>query len=139
MALFRYSTAELREGIRKALLANRSVAESAMKDVSRLLLKEARLRTPVDEGLLTGAVAAETVPYRKSVAAVVYVPVNSPAAAYAIPMHEHDYEPGAKSKDKARKTGVVAGRKYLTRAIEENTGRIRECILLRMRQKGRKA
>lgn len=125
---FRVNTRNLEAGIRKLLARDANLAKAAMQDVTQFLILHARKRAPKREGHLANSISGQVMAYKKSWAAVVFVPVNSPAAAYAIPMHENDYEPGAASLDKQSKEGVVVGRRYLTRAIEENSKKIVDII-----------
>lgn len=123
-ATFRFNTRELGEGIRRELQIMPDKTKRAMDGVGGYINGEVRKRTPVDEGHLTASITNETVEYEKSHAAVVYVPSNSPASEYAIPMHENNYTPGADSVEKQAKTGKTVGRKFITRALDENHDRI---------------
>ncbi len=129
MALqFRYSTRELEAGVRRAMQEQPRKAQRAMRDVSMLLAKEVKRRTPVDEGHLTNSVTAEVVQYRKSWAATVYIPINSQAAPYAVWLHEGQYNLGKNSLAKQGKTNCAVGPKYITRAIDDNRGRILDLL-----------
>jgi hypothetical protein len=121
---FRFSTRELEMKIRQELQKMPNKTRRAMDGVGGYLNGEVRKRTPVDEGHLTAAITNETVDYEHSHAAVIYVPSNSPAAPYAIPMHENNYNIGIDSEKKQAKTGKVVGKKYITRALDENRDRI---------------
>ena len=123
-ATFRFNTRELGEGIRRELQMMPDKTKRAMDGVGGYINGEVRKRTPVDEGHLTASITNETVEYEKSHAAVVYVPSNSPASEYAIPMHENNYTPGVDSVVKQAKTGKTVGRKFITRALDENHDRI---------------
>ena len=81
-------------------------------------------RTPVREGHLTASITGEFIQLEKSWAATVFVPLNSPAAPYAVWLHEGQYNLGDNSLAKQKKTGCFVGSKYITRAIEENRERI---------------
>ena len=120
---FRYNTRDFDAKLRRKLAVQPKRAEMAMLGIKNLLVMEVKKRTPVLEGNLTASITGEVIRNRKSWAAAVYVPTNSPAAKYAIFTHENDYNLGAKSVAKNRKTGVV-GPKYITRAIEDNRDRI---------------
>jgi len=74
--------------VRKALLQHPQQAMRAMRDIKNLLVLEVKKRTPVREGHLTGSITGEAVQLERSWAATVFVPVNSPAAAYAVWLHE---------------------------------------------------
>lgn len=121
---FRFNTREFDAGVRKALLQHPQQAARAMRDIKNLLVMEVKKRTPVREGHLTGSITGEAVQLERSWAATVFVPVNSPAAAYAVWLHEGDYNLGENSLAKQGKTGCAVGPKYITRAIEENRERI---------------
>lgn len=123
-ATFRFNTRELGEGIMRELQMMPDRTKRAMDGVGGYINGEVRKRTPVDEGHLTASITNETVEYEKSHAAVIYVPSNSPASEYAIPMHENNYIPGVDSVAKQAKTGKTVGRKYITRALDENHDRI---------------
>lgn len=127
-ATFRFNTRELGEGIRRELQMMPDRTKRAMDGVGGYINGEVRKRTPVDEGHLTASITNETVQYEKSHAAVVYVPSNSPASEYAIPMHENNYNIGANSIAKQNKTGKTVGKKFITRALDENYSRIVKLI-----------
>lgn len=122
--LFRWNTRELHAGVRKELQRMPEKTKRAMDGVGGYINGEIRKRTPVDEGNLTASITNETVEYRKSHATVLYVPSNAPAAPYAIAMHENNYQLGEDSIKKQSKTGKVVGRKYISRAVDENRSRI---------------
>ncbi len=127
---FRFNTREFDAGVRKALLQHPQQAMRAMRDIKNLLVMEVKKRTPVREGHLTGSITGEAVQLERSWAATVFVPVNSPAAAYAVWLHEGDYNLGENSLAKQGKTGCTVGPKFITRAIDEN----REWIVVFMRE-----
>lgn len=121
---FRWNTRELQAAVQKELRRVPEKAKRAMDGVGGYLNGEVRKRTPVDEGNLTASITNETVNYRQSSAAVIYVPSNAPSAPYAIAMHENNYELGEDSEKKQSKTGKAVGKKYISRAIDENRSRI---------------
>jgi hypothetical protein len=123
-ATFRFNTRELGEGIRRELQMMPDRTKKAMDGVGGYINGEVRKRTPVDEGHLTASITNETVVYEKSHAAVLYVPSNSPASEYAIAMHENNYNIGPDSQMKQAKTGKTVGKKYISRALDENHDRI---------------
>lgn len=127
-ATFRFNTRELGEGIQRELQLMPDKTKKAMDGVGGYVNGEVRKRTPVDEGHLTASITNETVVYEKSHAAVVYVPSNSPASEYAIPMHENNYNIGPDSQMKQAKTGKTVGKKYITRAMDENHDKIVKLI-----------
>ena len=122
--LFRWNTRELKAAVQRELQRMPEKAKRAMDGVGGYLNGEVRKRTPVDEGNLTASITNETVEYRKSSATVIYVPSNAPSAPYAIAMHENNYQLGEDSEKKQSKTGKVVGKKYISRAIDENRNRI---------------
>lgn len=125
---FRFNTRELGEGIRRELQRMPEKTKRAMDGVGGYVNGEVRKRTPVDEGHLTASITNETVAYEKSHAMVIYVPSNSPAAEYAVAMHENNYNIGADSIAKQAKTGKIVGKKYISRALDENRDRIVKII-----------
>ena len=126
--LFRFNTNGLSSGIRQILQSQPLRTRRAMDAVGGYLNGEVKKRTPIDEGFLTADVSNKTVAYKKSFAAVVYVPSNATSSKYAIPMHEHRYNLGRKSIQKQRKVGKLVGRKYITRALWDNTKSIKAII-----------
>ena len=130
---FRFNTRELDAGVRRALLENQRQAQIAMRDVKNELVKQTRFRVPLREGHLQLSITGDVVHLKKSWYATVYVPVNSPAAAYAVWLHEGQYNLGAESLAHQNKTGCVVGPKYITRAIQDSGN-----IILRMMQEALK-
>lgn len=127
--LFRFNTNVFNANIRQVLMSQPLRTRRAMDAVGGYLNGEVKKRTPIDEGFLTADVSNQTVQYRKSFAAVVYVPSNATSSKYAIPMHEHKYNLGKKSIQKQRKVGKLVGRKYITRALWDNLKTIKEIII----------
>lgn len=117
---FRFSTRELGAGVMRALYAHKNQATAAMRAIRNTLVKETKRRTPIKEGFLTASVTGDVVTYEKSMAATVYIPVNSPAAHYAVWIHEGEYNLGESSLEKQRKVGVAVGPKYITRAVQDS-------------------
>ena len=126
---FRFSTRELSAAVRRELANHPLRAKRAMDAVGGFLNGEAKDLTPVDEGFLTADVSNRTVEYKKSYAAVIYIPSNGSSAQYAVPMHENEYILGPKSLDKQKKVGKVVGRKFITRAIDGNLKNIKAIIV----------
>lgn len=127
--LFRFNTRALSAGIQRHLQEEYQKARYAMNSVGHFGRGEIQKRTPIDEGHLTGAVTFEIVDYRKSYAVVLYVPSNSEASQYAIPMHEGVYNLGPKSLAKMAKTGTQVGPGYIIRGLDDNRGDIRDIII----------
>ena len=97
-----------------------SQIEKALEEIGDFVSKEAKLRAPVKEGILTMTIE----PNVQGNAVIIRVPENSPASDYAIPMHEHEYNLGDKSQQKQGKVGAEVGRKFITRAIDDNQKKI---------------
>lgn len=93
----------------------------ALDKIGDFVSGEAKDRAPLKEGVLTMSIESDV----QGNAVVVRVPANSPAAEYAVPMHESEYNLGDKSLKKQGKWGVEVGRKYITRAIDDNVDKIR--------------
>ncbi len=126
--VFRFNTRDLGEKVRAILQSQPLRTRRAMDAVGGYLNGEVKKRTPIREGFLTADVSNKTVAYKKSFAAVVYVPSNATSSKYAIPMHEGKYNLGIKSIQKRRKLGTLVGRKYITRALWDNVKTIRAII-----------
>lgn len=126
---FRFTTRDLGAGSARQLLRHKNQAIAAMRAIRNLLVKETKRRTPLKEGFLTASVTGDVETFEKSYAATVYIPVNSPAAHYAVKMHETEYNLGKNSLAKQQKVGVTVGPKYITRAIMDNRDKIRDIIV----------
>ncbi len=131
---FSFNSNEFSGNIRRLLKAHPGAVKAGMTDVARMLEDETRKRTPVDEGTLTADVQRSVQDYKSSSAAVISIPVNAASSSYAIKMHEGTYQPGKKSQKKAAKVGVGVGRKFITRAIDDNAQRIKDALLHRLRK-----
>ena len=118
--LFRFNTWQLGDRIRRDLQLMPTKTRRAMDAVGGFLNGEVKDLTPQDDGFLTADVSNETVEYKESFAAVIYIPSNGNSAQYAIPMHENEYSLGAKSRDKQRKVGKPVGKKFIVRAMDGN-------------------
>ena len=132
---FRFNTRNLAAGIRRELQAEPVRARRAMNAVGGYLAGEAKDRAPVDEGFLTADITNKTVENKKSWSAALFIPSNAASSEYAVAMHEGSYTPGEKSQNKAKKTGKVVGRKFITRAIDENRGDIVKIIEFELRKR----
>ena len=128
MAKFRANTSEFGRRIKEAARANGAAALKAMQDTGHFLRGQVQLRTPVDEGNLTADIAMDVVRNEKSLSAVLYIPSNAPSSQYAIRMHEGQYNLGENSREKQHKVNVIVGRKFITRAIDDNRATIKEII-----------
>ena len=133
-AKFRYNTRELSAAIQRELQLCPERAKRAMDAVGGYLAGEAKERSPVDEGFLTADISNKTIENKGSFSAAIFIPSNATSADYAIPMHEGQYTPGEKSQKKAQKTGKVVGRKFITRAIDENLSDAQKIIQHELRK-----
>ena len=128
-AVFKFNAVELQMAVRRRLREMPHLARAAMNDVGAMVEREAKLRVPVDTGMLTACIWREIVDSPHGAAAVIYVPENASGAQYAIPMHEHQYQLGKNSQEKQRKVGVPVGRKFIIRAIDDNPKKIAAIII----------
>ncbi len=85
--------------------------------IGDVALKETRDRAPKLDGILEGAIQKAVQPMGDTVVIIIRVPLNTPAAAYAIRMHEEYYNLGELSEGKQARAGVKVGRKYITRGL----------------------
>ncbi|NMD86296.1 hypothetical protein HF882_06825 [Victivallis vadensis] len=113
---------------RRALERADELALAAMREVAADLSGEAKDRAPLREGFLTEAIRGEAGTENGRAVAVISVPSNSQAAPYAVKMHEEEYELGENSRAKQLRTGKTVGRKFISRAIDDNRDRIRKII-----------
>ena len=133
MGNFRFNTNDLRVKIRREILSSLPERKRlALSDVGHFLRSEVQKRTPVDEGFLTSGIAFDLCSYRRSMAVAVYIPVNDTSASYAIKMHESSYKLGKNSLAKQAKVGVLVGRKFITRSLDDNRGKIVKIIQRRL-------
>ena len=132
--LFRFNTRRLGEAVRRELQNQPLRTRRAMDAVGGFLNGEVKDLVPIDEGFLTADVSNQTVDFKKSFAAVIYIPGNGQSAQYAIRMHENQYKLGPNSLAKQKKIGKAVGRKFITRALDGNIGEIREIIKSEMKK-----
>lgn len=109
----------------KVLLARckKGARDALVKQVKRNAVHvkgEGQKRCPQDLGHLQGSAFEQSLP-----AKVVRVMVGF-NEIYAAVMHEGDYNLGERSEEKQFEMGVVVGRKYLTRAIDDNAKKYHE-------------
>ena len=121
---FTVNTQKLNARVAKILRAHPRLAEKALADCSQKMLSGAKARAPKDEGTLEASMRADVVKNAKSMAARVYVPVNSAA----VKMHEGHYHLGKNSAAKQASSSVVVGRKFLERSITEQKGELLETM-----------
>jgi len=100
---------------------HRNQIDKALDRIGDFVSKEAKLRAPVYAGNLTEDIEQNI----QGDAVIIRVPENSPSSNYAIPMHEHEYNLGDESAQKQAK-GFEVGRKFITRAIDDNQDAIME-------------
>ena len=123
------NVAYLEKGIADIMRKDPKICRAAMREASHLMKREAVKRAPIDEGHLSGAILGGTFENENGVfGAEVKVPSNTPAAAYAIPMHDGEYNLGANSLAKQAKVGVVVGPGYFSRMLTECRERILNAI-----------
>lgn len=127
-AKFRFNTHELAAGIKREVMAQPLRAKRAMNAVGGYLAGEAKDRAPLKDGFLTGDITNKTIENKKSFSAAIYIPSNTTSSEYAIAMHEGVYDLGERSENKQKKTGKLVGRKFITRAIDDNRGDIVKII-----------
>lgn len=91
-------------------------------DVTDKLMEESIRRCPVDEAMLEASheKSVKKTPIVKDIVGRVFIPANSPAADYAVYMHEWTYNLGPRSAEKQAGSSVTVGRKFLERALDEN-------------------
>lgn len=126
-----FDTRQVEKNLRKLIADEPQKRRKAMRDVAKYAEGISRDMTPVDTGTLTGDVKSSVQESGDVTAAVLCIPASAQSAAYAIPMHEHQYELGEKSVRKQGKTGRVVGRGYISRALEiaaERAGKIIESV-----------
>lgn len=103
--------------------------QAVMQTVADAALEESVKRAPIDEGFLQHSLTDRVETNGNNISAVVFVPANSPASDYAIPMHEDDYQLGKVSRQKQAKQSVRVGRKYLERAFGEERAKLAKLLI----------
>jgi hypothetical protein len=116
------------KGLEASQAALQAASVKAMNKAKDIALEEAVKRAPIDEGNLQHSLQAKTEIEPGKVEAVVFIPANSPAADYALHMHEGVYNLGPVSQQKQASQGEMVGRKYLERALAENEERLTRMI-----------
>ena len=89
---------------------------AASRNVGFLVQREARRNAPYRRGDLERSIIFEVI----EGGVRIYVPTNSAAGKYGNFTHNGAYVPGPGTRAK----GFRAGRKYITRAVSGNTGKI---------------
>lgn len=108
----------LKNNLERGIIVHQSKVRKAVSECGDVGVLEAVRRAPKDEGMLEESIVKELGVTAEGQVARVMVPVNAPGAAYAISMHEDQYQLGEKSQAKQASAGVEVGRKYLTRGVE---------------------
>ena len=118
---------EINDIVRKLEKADKKVHDEVvdiMTEATDKLEEETVKRMPVDEGFLEKSTKKKITKGTliREVMGRVYIAANAAASDYAMYMHELTYKLGARSKAKQdANPDVVVGRKYLARALSENT------------------
>ena len=120
--------AGLRQRIEQAIRAHAGQLEKTLSEIGDVAVLESALRAPVDEGILTESIENTLGQDEDGPAVAIRIPNNSPAAPYALRMHEDEYQLGPKSEQKQNKSGVEVGRKYITRGIEAGKPQFEDII-----------
>jgi len=121
---FHFTTREFGINVKKLANLHEIQAQHLMMAIRDTIVKAAKDRVPFKEGILHASITGDVVVNKKSYTATCYVPINSPAADYAIWIHEGDYNLGEGSIAHQEKTGCTVGPKFITRGIEDNKGEI---------------
>ncbi len=115
---------DIKAMIEKLKKVDKELCDEAARDIidkcTDKLKRESVDRTPIDEGFLVASQKSEVVTEKGVVTGHVFIPANSPASDYALPIHEGHYNLGAKSLQKQAASKVVVGRKFLERALYDN-------------------
>ena len=120
--------AGLRQRIELAIRTHGEQIEKTLSKIGDVAVREATLRAPKDEGHLEESIEKLLGQDYDGPSVAVRIPNNSPAAQYALPMHEDQYQLGKKSLAKQNKAGVEVGRKFITRGIEAGKSKFEDII-----------
>lgn len=123
---------EFRNRLNRALADHQAEAMRAIREIGDLGLLGAVEYAPIDEGLLAESIEKLVQEEGGIYVAVIRVPLNAPAADYAVAMHEDQYNPGPKSQKKAAKVGHEVGRKYIVKGIASQRERFLVVIKKRL-------
>ena len=102
--------AGLRQRIEQAIQTHAGMIQKTLSEIGDVGVFESALRAPVDEGMLTESIEKHLGEDADGQAVAIRIPNNSPAAPYALRMHEDEYQLGPKSAQKQNKAGVEVGR-----------------------------
>ncbi|MFP5214189.1 MAG: HK97-gp10 family putative phage morphogenesis protein [Acidobacteriota bacterium] len=94
-------------------------ARNGVSKASDHLREASARRAPVDEGNLESSIQSGLDEDDEEIRGWVAVPMGSPAADYALAMHEGDYELGERSRAKQAGQSETVGRKFIERAMGE--------------------
>lgn len=93
----------------------------AAGEIKDFAVSEVVDRAPIDEGHLGASIEGSLQGSGHDLAIVIAVPLNAPAAAYTVRMHEDDYQLGPLSAAKqAKLPNITVGNKFIIRALTEN-------------------
>jgi len=106
-----------------------------IKEATDKLLEESVDRAPIDEGNLVASHERVIEDKGKEVVGHVFIPANSPAAKYAMYMHEKHYSLGVKSLKKQDAVKVKVGRKFMERALFENKDFFENFFVIEIRRR----
>lgn len=111
-----------------------AVAHEIVLTLTQQLMSESIKRAPFLEGHLQAShhYVIEKNPAGFGYVGTVFIPVNAPAAAYAIVRHETDYKLGPESLRKQAGQPEKVGKKYLERAFYENVDKVDNYIKARL-------
>lgn len=109
---------EFRRNLARLLRKHDAAALKTVSELGDLGVIGAVEFCPIDEGTLVNSIEKTVADEHGSLVAVIRVPLNSPAADYAVSMHEDFYQPGTLSRRKAARVGHDVGRKYIVRGIQ---------------------
>ena len=131
---FRLDVSQFTRKLRETAEREAQAELAAMDEVAKFLSGEAKDRAPFREGFLTESIRGESGMEQGEATAAIFVASNSQAASYAVAMHEEIYDPGPGSVGKQERVGKTVGRKFITRAIDENREKIMEIIAKKIRR-----
>ena len=118
----------LRGNLERNIAMFHAKVRKAVSECGDVGVLESARRAPVDEGMLVSSITKEVGASAEGQIARIMIPVNAPGAAYALAMHEDQYQLGEKSLAKQASAGVEVGRKYLTRGAEAGIPKYEEII-----------
>ena len=122
------------------------IARREMRRKNNEIMELAKINAPVlEENLENAIITQEEIGDRRRKEFRVTVDPSHPGTGkdktvgdYAYAMHEGDYNPGPRSRQKMMETGRLAGRKYIERAFDEIAPTIRPLLIKALRKESRK-